>query len=88
MSIRTMKGEPPILTSEQCRAARALLDWGRSTLCERAEVAPGTLSDLERGKRAIRARTLRDIRAALEAAGVEFIDGERPGVRVAAQRGE
>jgi len=70
-----------ILTPAQCRAARAFLDWDRKTLCEAAQVAPGTISDLERNKRTIRDRTLRDIRAAFEAAGLEFLDGDRPGLR-------
>jgi hypothetical protein len=51
---------------------------------EKAEVAVATLADFEVGRRQPHPRTLAAIRAALEAAGVEFIeqDGGGPGVRL------
>ncbi len=68
---------------DQCRAARALLNWSQADLAERAKVAKQTLADFERGARTPYARTLVDIRAALEAAGIEFIapNGGGAGVR-------
>ena len=71
----------------QCKAGRALLGWSQDQLAEKAGAAPRTVKDFERGARQPLDRTLRDIRAALEAAGVEFIpegvyQGEGgPGVR-------
>ncbi len=73
---------------EQCRAARALLGWSQADLAARAAVAKQTLVDFERGARTPYDRTLADIRAALETAGVEFIaeNGGGPGVRLAKRR--
>ncbi len=70
------------LSPPQCRAARALLGWSQAVLAEKAAVAKQTLADFERGARQPYPRTLADIRAALEAAGVEFTNGDSPGVRL------
>jgi len=72
------------LTSAQCRAARALLDWSQGDLASAAKVATKTLADFERGNRTPYERTLADIQAALEEAGAIFIaeNGEGPGVRL------
>ncbi len=70
------------LTPEQCRAARGLLGWSQSELERCAGVARKTLADFEGGKRSPYDRTLADIRAALESAGVIFINGNEPGVKM------
>ena len=70
------------ITPAQCRAARALLGWSRAKLAELAKVAQATLADFEAGKRTPYARTLAAVQAALEAAGVEFTNGDAPGVRL------
>jgi transcriptional regulator with XRE-family HTH domain len=69
-------------TPEQCRAARALLGWSQDQLATEAKAAKATIANFELGKRAPYARTLKDIRGALEKAGVEFTNGDRPGVRM------
>ncbi len=63
--------------------ARAALQLGVRELAERASVSPTTITRLERGE-SLYARTVEAIRAALEAAGVEFIaeNGGGPGVRL------
>jgi transcriptional regulator with XRE-family HTH domain len=61
--------------------ARAALDLGVRELAERAKVSPDTITRFERGE-GLKERTIDAIRAALEAAGVEFLDGEQPGVRL------
>ena len=68
----------------QCRAARALVDMGQSVLARRAVVSRDTIVDFENGSRTPIASNLAAIRAALEAAGVIFIDEnvEGPGVRL------
>lgn len=76
-----MKIIGPILPA-QCRAARALLNWSQTVLAQKAAVAKQTLADFERGARQPYPRTLADIRAALEAEGVEFTNGDAPGVRM------
>ena len=59
-----------------------LLNWSQEELAKRARVAKQTLADFERGARSPYPRTLADIRAALEAEGVEFTNGDAPGVRL------
>jgi transcriptional regulator with XRE-family HTH domain len=73
-----------MITAEQCRAARALLDWGQADLAEKAGVGIVTVRQLEAGSHDARRATLQVIRHALELAGVEFIDenGGGPGVRL------
>ncbi|MCR4378069.1 MAG: helix-turn-helix domain-containing protein [Rhodospirillales bacterium] len=73
-----------MIISAQCRAARALLNWSRKDLADAAKVAERTIVDFERGAREPYERTLRDIREALEGAGVVFIaqNGDGPGVRL------
>jgi predicted transcriptional regulator len=73
-----------MITAEQCRAARALLDWGQADLADKAGVGIVTIRQLEAGGHDARRATLQVIRHALERAGVEFIDenGGGPGVRL------
>lgn len=73
-----------MLTSAQCRAGRALLDWSREQLAEASLVGLRTIVDFERGAREPRKVTLDAIRRTFEAAGVEFIaeNGGGPGVRL------
>jgi transcriptional regulator with XRE-family HTH domain len=71
-----------VLTPEQCLGARAMLRMRREDLAGVAQVAQATLTDFEAGKRRPYPRTLAAIRAALEAAGVEFTNGDAPGVRL------
>lgn len=81
-----------MITSEQCRGARALLDWSREQLAETSKVAVRTIVDFERGARAPREVTIDAVQRALEGAGVTFLaDGETidggPGVRLARRGG-
>jgi transcriptional regulator with XRE-family HTH domain len=73
------------LTPAQCRAARGLLNWSQTVLSKNANVARATLAEFEAGKRTPYSRTLDDIQGALEAAGVEFINGNEPGVKMRAK---
>jgi transcriptional regulator with XRE-family HTH domain len=61
--------------------ARAGLDLGVRKLASAAKVSPDTVVRFERGER-IRKRTIDSLRQVLEAAGVEFTDGRKPGVRI------
>jgi transcriptional regulator with XRE-family HTH domain len=73
-----------MITSAQCRAARALLEWNQQELAGRAHVGIVTVHQFESGVSQPRRATLDVIRRAFEAAGVEFIDenGGGPGVRL------
>lgn len=73
------------ITPEQCRAARGLLNGSRTDLAEASGVGRSTIAKFERGARVPHASNLVAIRAALEAAGVFFIecdDSMGPGVRL------
>jgi len=75
-----------MLTSEQVRAARALLRWEQKDLANASAVSLPSIQRLEikPGPLAAQPRTIAAIRAALEAAGVEFIpeNGGGAGVRL------
>lgn len=70
------------LTKEQSRAARALIDWSQIQLASAANLGESTVRDFEKGRRVPSVNNLAAIRAALEAAGVIFINGAEPGVRL------
>lgn len=72
------------MTPAQCRAARALIAWSQDKLAEAAKVSKATIANFELEKRVPYDRTLQDIRAALESAGVEFVpeNGGGAGVRL------
>jgi transcriptional regulator with XRE-family HTH domain len=61
-----MTAERPSITPAQCRAARALLDWSQTRLSAESGVGEKTIVDFEQGKRKPFARTIRDLREALE----------------------
>jgi transcriptional regulator with XRE-family HTH domain len=71
-----------MLTSEQCRAARALLKWNQGELAERANIALSTVKDFETERRKPHASNLVAMEQVLTAAGVEFTNGDAPGVRL------
>jgi transcriptional regulator with XRE-family HTH domain len=71
------------MDSTQCRMARAATGLGVRDLARASGVSPNTIARLERGDD-LKPATVQAIRAALEAAGVEFIaeNGSGPGVRL------
>ena len=73
-----------ILTSELIRAARALLRWEQRQLADASLVSLPTIKRLEAKPGVLIAHrsTVAALRAAFEAAGVEFINGDQPGVRL------
>jgi transcriptional regulator with XRE-family HTH domain len=71
------------MTPDQSRAARGLLDWSQAELAARSNLSESTIRDFEKGRRVPSINNLAAIRRALEAAGVDFIDGDQPGVRLA-----
>jgi transcriptional regulator with XRE-family HTH domain len=68
-----------IFSAIQCRMARVALGWGVRELAAAAKVSPDTVARFERGDE-LKERTVDSLRQALEAAGVEFTNGEQPGV--------
>ena len=65
----------------QCRMARAALGLGIRELAAAAKVAIDTVARFERGEE-LKERTIDALQRSLEAAGVEFTNGDQPGVRL------
>jgi transcriptional regulator with XRE-family HTH domain len=78
-----------VITGSHIRAARALLGLSQHDLAKRSKVALRTLSRMEESDGPINARTetLTRIVITLERAGVEFLNDDRPGVRLMAKPG-
>ena len=78
------------MTPEQCREARKLLGWSRERLGAMSSTSAHFVRYYEEFGRAMRAQSaespgsdrLGAVRATLEAAGVEFTNGDAPGVRL------
>jgi predicted transcriptional regulator len=70
------------ITPAQCRAARGLLDIDQRMLADGAMVTPGVIIDFEKGRRVPTRNNLAAIQRVLEEAGVEFTNGDAPGVRL------
>ena len=68
----------------QLRAARALLGWDQIRVAKAAHVAVGTIRRMESFDGAINSQTakLYDVQKALEKGGIEFLNDDRPGVRL------
>jgi transcriptional regulator with XRE-family HTH domain len=60
------------MTPEQCRAARAWLEWSQGELASAANVGLSTVKDFETGKRTPIPSTQTAMRAVLERAGIGF----------------
>lgn len=69
----------------QVKAARALLNWSQQDLADEANVSIATVKRLESDDGDLKGReeTARKLRAALQAAGIEFLEGSAgTGVRL------
>src|ERR1700754_1733510 len=65
----------------QCRMARAALGLGVRELAAAAKVSIDTVARFERGDE-LKERTIDALQRALEAAGIEFTNGDQPGLRL------
>jgi transcriptional regulator with XRE-family HTH domain len=72
------------MTRSQLRAARALLAWSREMVAAASGVSLATIKRIEPGEGTLstKVETLEKLKTALEAAGVEFTNGNQPGVRM------
>jgi DNA-binding transcriptional regulator YiaG len=64
------------MSPEQCRAARAWLAISQDDLASAAGVGSSTVRDFEAGRRTPIQSTLKAMKAALEARGIGFENGE------------
>ena len=65
----------------QLRMARAAVGWGVRELAKRAGLTANTVTRIENGADA-KQSTIDKLQHVLELAGVEFTNGDRPGVRM------
>ena len=65
----------------QLRMARAAIGWGVRELAEKAGVTANTVTRIENGADA-KQSTIDALQRALEAAGIEFTNGDQPGLRL------
>jgi transcriptional regulator with XRE-family HTH domain len=75
-----------LVNSAQVRMARAALNWSLADLAKAAGVHRNTVSNFETGKYEGDPKSLEKMRKALEKAGVEFTNGDSPGVRLKSKR--
>ena len=71
-----------MLTPEQCRAARGLLNWSQPQLAERAGVGLSTVRSFEVGRHQPIRANLAAMQAVFEAEGIEFTNGDEPGLKL------
>jgi hypothetical protein len=73
-----------VITGRHVRAARALIGWAQNELSKKSKVALGTVRRMEGSDGPVSARTesLNRVVITLERAGVEFLNGDQPGVRM------
>lgn len=73
-----------MITGSQLRAARALLRWSAEDLAEKSKIGVATVRRAEASDESpsITEANLYALKCALEAAGVEFTNGGRPGVHL------
>lgn len=81
-----MSQDAKTISPAQFRAARALLDWSRSKLGEKAGYSLPTVQRIEKGGANVSDEVREKLKAALEKAGVEFTNGDAPGVRLKKRR--
>jgi ribosome-binding protein aMBF1 (putative translation factor) len=76
-----------VITGEQIRRARELLGWTRFKLSSRAALHPAIVERAEEAVGALPVTTYQQalLRNALEAAGIEFTNGDEPGVKLRAK---
>jgi hypothetical protein len=79
------QGNRGVISGAQIRAGRALIHWSAADLSKRSSVSLRTIRRAELAEHDMRLTVANNlaIRRALEAAGVEFTNGDQPGVKLA-----
>ena len=75
-----------MISGEQIRAARKLLGWRQAELAKQARIPAHSVESAESSvdQSFVPGHDMQAMRAALEAAGVEFTNGDEPGVKLKA----
>jgi ribosome-binding protein aMBF1 (putative translation factor) len=81
--VRRRRVEAEVITSAQIRQARELLGWEHSDLARRTHIDIYFLRAAERGNTtALKASQVDAVENAFQSAGVEFTNGDEPGVKL------
>ena len=72
MNVWVLMDSQNVLSGDQLRAARCLLNWSRVRLAARANLSEMTISDFENGVRKPRPHNIAAMRRAFEDAGIVF----------------
>ncbi|MFK8034901.1 MAG: multiprotein-bridging factor 1 family protein [Hyphomicrobiales bacterium] len=64
-----------MITAEQCRGARGMLDWSQARLAKEAGVSLSTVRDFEKGRHLPQPRNMLTLVEVMEAAGITFTRG-------------
>jgi len=77
-----------MISGAQVRAARAMLGWTTRDLARRAIVSIATVQLIENagGTSSASREALAAVQATLQAEGIEFLEGDAPGVRLQAKK--
>ncbi len=62
--------------------ARSFLNWGQEDLATQSGLSRSSIQNAEKDSESVTDRTMRDIFRALVDAGIEFFNGDAPGVRL------
>lgn len=77
-----MSQEEKVPTRKQIVAARGLLEMTQEDLARAVGVSIVSINAIENGRASPRASTLTKIRDAFERRGIEFSNGDEPGVKL------
>ena len=69
--------EKIVITPNQCKAARDLLEWKQTDLAEKSTIGITTITEFERGLRELAVRTMKELKRTFEEAGIEFINDDQ-----------
>jgi transcriptional regulator with XRE-family HTH domain len=75
-----------MITPAQSRGARGILKWTQELLAAKAGVGLSTVKDFEGERRTPIGNNLAALKRALEQGGVEFTNGDEPGVKLRKMR--
>jgi transcriptional regulator with XRE-family HTH domain len=70
------------ITAAQLKAARQLLGWSQDDVAAASGLETPTIFHFEHGKQLPSRAAIADIRLTLEAAGVDFTNGDEAGVKL------
>jgi transcriptional regulator with XRE-family HTH domain len=79
-----------MITAGQIRAARGLIQWSQNELAEQSGLSVPTIKRMEGpiGPGRSSSDNVTAVRRALEAEGVEFTNGDAPGVKLRRDKGD